>query len=458
MAFIAPLRGVRFDTDKAGRLDDIVTPPYDVIREQSAEAFLAKNPYSMVRLDITKAPGSGAVDRERYVAAANLFNTWRKEGILIRDEEDALYLYETRYTLHSGKKMVRRGLLCLVGLAEFSEGVVKPHEHTFDTVVADRLQLLQHCKAQFSQIFSLYSDPDNAVIALLEGARSEPAGSVTDADGCVHSIHRVTDPTVIRQVQLFFRDQSLYIADGHHRYTTALGYRRYLREQQGELPVTHPANHIMMYLCPMEDPGLSVLPTHRLLYWPGGLDVAELTRRLQPGFELEEIHAGSRESLIEEALSRMDEIEQRTQEKTSTSFGVYHPGEDRCFVMTMKAGVNDRFEIAAPCLKDLDVVVLSELIVKKYFGLDHQRCESEDLIHFYSDPDEALDAAVKDCAEHDDITPLLFLMNPTRVEQVRKVADANHVMPHKSTYFYPKIMTGLLFYQLVDNEMIKRLE
>jgi len=458
MAFIAPLRGVRFNTAKAGRLDDIVTPPYDVIKEQSVEAFLAKNPYSMVRLDITKSPGAGAVDRERYVAAANLFNQWREEGILIRDQEDALYLYETRYTLHSGKQLVRRGLLCLVGLAEFSEGVVKPHEHTFDTVVADRLQLIQHCRAQFSQIFSLYSDPDNAVISLLESARSEPAGSVTDADGCVHSIRRVTDPAIIRQVQLFFRNQSLYIADGHHRYTTALGYRRHLRQQQGELPATHPANHIMMYLCPMEDPGLSVLPTHRLLYWPGRLNVDELTRRLRPGFDLEEIHAGSRESLVEEALSRMDEIEQRTREKTSTSFGVYHPGEDRCFVMTMKAGMNDHFEIDSPCLKDLDVVVLSELIIKKYFGLDHQRCEHENLIHFYSDPDEALDAAVKDSADCDDVTPLLFLMNPTRVEQVKKVADANQVMPHKSTYFYPKIMTGLLFYQLVDNEVINRLE
>ena len=225
---------------------------------------------------------------------------------------------------------------------------------------------------------------------LLESADSEPAGSVTDADGCVHSIRRVTDPTVIRQVQLFFRDQPLYIADGHHRYATALGYRRYLRAQKGELSEFHPANHIMMYLCPMEDPGLSVLPTHRLLYWPGVLNVDDLIKRLQPGFDLQEIHAGSRESLIEEALSRMDEIERRTQEKSSTSFGVYHAGEDRCFVMTMKEEGYDQFEIDDPCLKDLDVVVLSELIIKKYFGLDHKRCENDNLIHFYSDPDEAL--------------------------------------------------------------------
>ena len=228
MAFIAPLKGVRFNTEKAGRLDDIVTPPYDVIKEETVNSFVAKNPYSMVRLDITKTPGLGDNSEKRYVEAAALFRRWQEEGILIRDDREALYLYETSYALPSGKKLVRKGLLCLVGLAEFSEGVVKPHEQTFDTVIADRLQLIKHCRAQFSQIFSLFPDRDNTVIGLLEGAESEAAGTVTDADGCLHSIRKITDAGVIRRVQIFFKDKSLYIADGHHRYTTALAYRRYV--------------------------------------------------------------------------------------------------------------------------------------------------------------------------------------------------------------------------------------
>ncbi len=458
MAFIAPLKGVRFNTEKAGRLDDIVTPPYDVIKEETVNSFVAKNPYSMVRLDITKTPGLGDNSEKRYVEAAALFRRWQEEGILIRDDREALYLYETSYALPSGKKLVRKGLLCLVGLAEFSEGVVKPHEQTFDTVIADRLQLIKHCRAQFSQIFSLFPDRDNTVIGLLEGAESEAAGTVTDADGCRHSIRKITDAGVIRRVQIFFKDKSLYIADGHHRYTTALAYRRYVREKEGGMADSHPANHIMMYLCPMEDPGLSVLPTHRLLHWPGRLSVEELCSRLAGGFTLEEITTGSRETLVEEVLSRMDEIEKRSTEKTATAFGVYHAGEDRCFFITMKKEAADQLDIQDPCLRELDVVVLSDLIITKYFGLDHDRAEHENLISFHSDPDEALDIAVKDSAVPHDRTPLLFLMNPTRVEQVKKVADAGLIMPHKSTYFYPKIMTGLLFYQLVDGEVIRRLD
>lgn len=457
MAFIAPLKGVRFNTEKAGKLDDIVTPPYDVIKEDTVKTFISKNPYSMVRLDITKIPGLSSGSDERYLEAAALFQKWQEEGILIHDDKEAVYLYETTYSLPSGKKLVRKGLLCLVGLAEFSEGVVKPHEQTFDTVIADRLQLIKHCRAQFSQIFSLFSDSQNRVIGLLETAASEPAGSVTDADGCVHNICKVTDPEVIRRIQIFFKDKSLYIADGHHRYTTALAYRKYIREQEGQISDQHPANHIMMYLCPMEDPGLSVLPTHRLLYWPEQLSIDELKTRLAPGFEFEEITIGTRETLVEEALSRMDEIEKRSREKTTTAFGVYHPGEDRCFVVTMKNEALNELELEASCLRELDVVILSDLIIKKYFGLDHERCENENLIHFFSDPDEALDVAVKDSATMEDRTPLLFLMNPTRVEQVKKVADAGRIMPHKSTYFYPKIMTGLLFYQFVDGETINRL-
>ncbi len=456
-AFIAPLKGVRFNTDKAGRLDDIVTPPYDVIKEDTVKNFVSKNTYSMVRLDITKTPGAGSKGEQRYLQAAALFQQWQAEGILMRDENEAVYLYETTYSLPSGKKLVRKGLLCLVGLAEFAEGVVKPHEQTFDTVIADRLQLIKHCRAQFSQIFSLYSDAENTVIGLLEAAPSEPAGTVTDADGCVHSIRKISDPEVIRRIQVFFKDKSLYIADGHHRYTTALGYRKYIREQEGSISDFHPANHIMMYLCPMEDPGLSVMPTHRLLYWPGQLSVDALKDRLAPGFILEEIRNGTRETLIEETLSRMDEVEKRTSEKTATTFGVYHPGEDRCFIITMKNSAINQLDTEDPSLRELDVVILSELIIQKLLGLEHQRCEDEDLLHFYSDPDEALDVAVKDSMAMADRTPLLFLMNPTRVQQVKNVADARLIMPHKSTYFYPKIMTGLLFYQFVEGETINRL-
>lgn len=458
MAFIAPLKGVRYNPERIGKIDDVVTPPYDVVTEKSVESYASKTPYSMIRLDITKNPGPSESGDARYNEAASLFRQWLAEGVLIRDQQDSLYLYEIEY-LHppTGRKRVRKGFVCLVGLAEFSEGVVKPHEKTFDTVIQDRLKLTACCQAQFSQVFSLFPDKDNEVIGLLEKGRGVPVGSVTDADGCIHSLHRVADPAIIRKIQSLFLEKSLYIADGHHRYTTALAYRKLIQEQEGGLSEKSAANHIMMYLCPMEDPGLSVLPTHRLLNWPGKMTVDELTSRLARGFILEEVTHGSREVLIGEVLARMDEIEQTSPQKTSTTFGVYHPGEDRCFLLRMKPEAGSALVDREECLRELDVVILSNLIIEKYFELDYHRCEQENLIQYFSDPDEALDVAVKNCTDFENIMPLLFVMNPTRVEQVKNVADRGRIMPHKSTYFYPKVMTGLLFNQLVKDEVIDRL-
>ena len=209
------------------------------------------------------------------------------------------------------------------------------------------------------------------------------------------------------------------------------------------------------YLCPMEDPGLSVLPTHRLLQWPGMINMEDLRLRLDPWFELEEMKEGNREVLLAEVLSRMDEEESTT--ASASTFGVYHPGEDRCFLLTMKPAAKELLKEKPEQMQELDVVILSEVIINKAMELGHERCESENLIHYYSDPDEAIDVAVKDWNGQDEMTPLLFVMNPTRVRQVRQVADENLIMPHKSTYFYPKVMTGLLFNQLVDGENVSRL-
>ncbi|MBW6519835.1 MAG: DUF1015 domain-containing protein [Desulfoarculaceae bacterium] len=457
MAFIAPLKGVRFNPQKVGKLDEVVTPPYDVISANGVDAYRARNPYSMIRLDIIKSLGPGDESDARYREAAALFSQWLEEEVLVRDQEPGIYLYQTEYSHPSGKKLTRKGFVCLVGLAEFSEGVVKPHEQTFDTVIADRLRLTVTCKAQFSQIFSLYSDPHNEVLSLLEQVASEPVGLVTDADGCIHSLWRVTDQNVIKNVQRQFLDKSLYIADGHHRYTTALAYRKMVREAAGELPANSPANHIIMYLCPMEDPGLSVFPTHRLLRWPGVMETKELLKRLDHYFLCEEIVNGSREGLIREVLARMGELEAQSPDKSSSTFGVYHPVADRCFLLNLKQEARDVLAGRPEPLRDLDVVVLTDIIMDKALGLNHHRCEQEDLIAYYSDHDEALDVAVKECLANEKYTPLLFIMNPTRVEQVREVADAHLIMPHKSTYFYPKIMTGLLFNQLVEGEEIDRL-
>lgn len=453
MAFIAPFYGLRFNTDKITRMEDVVTPPYDVIDERSQADLLEKNPYNMIQLDLSKNFTTESLTDERYQRAKGLFELWQKDGVLIRDDSPTIYLYYIDYTHPSGRRLTRKGLVSLVGLAEFSEGIVKPHEKTFREVTGDRLRLIDTCQAQFSKIFSLYPDENDEVIRTLEAARPEsPLCSALDQDGCKHTIWAVTDQIALKQVQKMFKDKPVYIADGHHRYTTALQLRELMHERQGEVAQDSPYNHTMMYLCGMEDPGLSVLPTHRFVRMPGKISAEKLVDKLKQGFQIEEISSGSRESLVAEVLNRMDENNLQ-----DTVFGFYHPGEDRCFLLTLdKDAIGGSIVAKQPeAFQQLDVVILSDLVLEQYLGLDHDRCENEKLVDYYSDPDAAIDEAVKVSGANEEITPVLFLMNHTPVHQVKEVADQDLVMPHKSTYFYPKILTGLLINKIVAEEKIR---
>jgi uncharacterized protein (DUF1015 family) len=310
---------------------------------------------------------------------------------------------------------------------------------------------LDTCRTQFSQVFSVYPDRGNEVMTLLEDGRDpEPLCGCEDQDGCYHRLWQVTDRQVIAKARGMISDKSLYIADGHHRYNTALQMREMMAERHGPLAPDSPFNFIMMYLCAMEDPGLSVLPTHRLLRM-AEVSADEVVASLAPGFAAEEIGGGTREVLVAEVLAQMDE-----KRGCANVFGFYHAGEDRCFLLVMKEGAMEAAgfgEMPAP-LRELDVVVLSELILGKYLGLDHDECEKDNLLDYFSDPDDALDRAVKESADPG-ASSVIFLMNSTEVFQVKNVSDAELVMPHKSTYFYPKIMTGLVMNRMVEGEKVE---
>ncbi len=453
MAVVAPFRGIRYNPDKIVNLEEVVTPPYDVINEEEGASFLDRNPYSMIQLDLRNTSQEAGHGQERYQDAKSRFDRWQNDSVLIRDSEPAIYLYYIDYTHPSGRRLTRKGLVALVGLAEFSEGIVKPHEKTFDGVIADRLELMDECRAQFSQVFSIYPDSERVVIQALERAREpEPVCVTRDHHDNVHTLWRVTDPAALARVQRYFADKPVYIADGHHRYTTALACRRRALQRDPDLPPDSPFNFIMMYLCASEDEGLSVLPTHRLVRWPGSHTADQVVERLRNGFVVEEIDGGSRETLVGELLARMDEAGQGQ----VPVFGFYHAGEDRGFLLRMQADAADDPHLAGRpgVLRRLDVVVLSDLLLHGCLGLDHQRCLREKLVSYFSDPDEALDVAVKESIAGRGETPLLFLLNPTPVRQVLQVADSGEIMPHKSTYFYPKILTGLLINKLDGNERI----
>ncbi|MDH3348509.1 MAG: DUF1015 domain-containing protein [Desulfobulbaceae bacterium] len=455
MAIIASFRGVRFNPEKINNLEEVVTPPYDVISEQDGEAFLQKNQYNMIQLDLRNNSQTGEGSNERYAEAARRFAAWQDEGILIREDVPSIYLYYTEYKHPSGRRLIRKGLVSLVGLAEFSEGIVKPHEKTFDGVVAERLELMETCQAQFSKIFSIYSDPTNSIISMLEEAREPDAlCSTSDHMGNTHTLWRVSNQEVLSKVSEMFSEKSLYIADGHHRYTTALHCRRRALEKNPDLPADSPYRHIMMYLCPIEDEGLSILPTHRLVNFPEKISGDEFVAKMNSAFKVEELTGGSREVLTGEVLARMNESSMNNPEQIS--LGLYLPGEDRCFLLTLlEDGFRgDQFSSNAEVLQQLDVVVLSDLVIKEILALDSKRCIDEKIVSYSSDPDEALDIAVKMSVAEEKSTPVLFLLNPTRAAQVMEVADQDNIMPHKSTYFYPKIVTGLLINKLGNGEKV----
>ncbi len=455
MAVIAPLRAVFFNTDSVGDLSTVVTPPYDVLNASEARLLQAANKYNMVRLDLPKEIGSEQFSTDRYARAAETFKGWMRGGILVKDFEHCLYYCETHYSLADGTDHVRKGFIALAELHEFSEKIIKPHEKTYSSVISDRLRLMEHCKAQFSQVFSLYSDRDNSVIGLLQGEKGEVHSSVHDSIGCKHTLYRVNNSEVIDTICRIFKEKPLYIADGHHRYTTALAYRKKMLER-GDISSGHPANYVMMYLCPMEDPGLVILPTHRLLQFKGELSAADFYNRFSSYFDIkaysdDELGKPSGSGMLQSMKKLSSEL---SVDYSSCVFGVYLPLLDKWFTLQLKKDVLGQGDVLEKGVQDLDVTILSEIIFKNILGVDDKASVNAHRLHFISEIYAAVEQAEQLCDEDNSHSPILFLLNPTTVDQVRTVADARRTMPHKSTFFYPKVITGLIMNHLDEKDTV----
>jgi uncharacterized protein (DUF1015 family) len=419
MAEIQPLRALHYDTAVVGSLADVTAPPYDVIDSEQRAALLARSPHNIVAIDLPE----GAPDR--YAAAANLLETWRLQGALVRDSEPAIWAHAQDYTGPDGRRLTRRGFYCRVRIEEYGPGRVRPHERTHPGPKEDRLALTRATRANVSPIFSLYSDPTQAAWAALEPATAQsPWGEVTDAQGTTHRLWRVADPQAIAAVQAATRDAELLIADGHHRYETMQAYARELGGE-GE------HRYILMCLVALEDPGLTVFPTHRLL---GGLDEDRrraLAQALERDFESVEISS-----------EQIAPPEQAPGEMTTTplQLGYIDNLDGRALRLTLKdqaiadAALPNRSE----AYRHLDTGVLEALLLKGALGLS-----DEDISHlhglFYARSTEEALRLVR-AGDYD----AAFFMRPTPVAQVRDVAAAGENMPPKSTFFFPKLLTGLL--------------
>jgi uncharacterized protein (DUF1015 family) len=441
MAEIIPFRGVLYNTRKIHKMADVIAPPFDIISEQEQLEYHESHPNNIIRLTLGKTHENDNGTNNRYTRAANYFNKWLSEHIMERDETPAFYLTAMEFPFEN-RRVTRYGLIALVGLEPFEKGVVLPHEKTFPNVKSERLELMKACHANFSPIFSLYSDNDNFVLDELKNATyNKTADTVfTDNNGQKHTLWRITDKAVHQYVSDALKDKTIYIADGHHRYETALNYRDWLSVNRPDFNGDHPANYVMMYLCSMEDPGLIVLPAHRMLNEVSAAARASLIKKAKPYFDIITIpyKTGQRAEARDQFISIL------TSNNSKNCIGVFMKDQRELYLLTLKSGVMDRmFTDELPeVIRNIDVTVLSRLVFMEILGFDPSRHDNEKLIAYSSIAKDAIDAV--DTGRHD----ITFILNPTKIEQVRNIAEAGLIMPRKATYFFPKVITGQVLNKL----------
>jgi len=442
MADIRPFRGVLYNSGKVGELGDVMAPPYDVISPAKQDSLYDRHPNNVVRLILGKTAPEDTDTDNRYTRAAAELKAWMDSGVLVKDPKPAVYYYTQSYTLPNGAVQTRKGFIALARIEEFGKGV-RPHEKTLSGPKADRLKLMQACKGNLSCIFSLYSSPMLEINKVLDAATAgvEPIADVTDDDGIVNRLWRVDDPDTLASVTGSMKSKALFIADGHHRYETALNYRNMMREKEGNPAGDRPYDFVMMYFSNMDDEGMTIWPTHRVIHSLKDFDGKRFLEQCSKYFDIEEFSAaGDGEQEARSAfLARLESLGEE-----KTTFGLHVKGVDIYYILSIKtpSTMDSVFGDTIPeVFKGLDVTVLHSLIFSRILGLTQEAQEKQENLIYVKSSAEALSAM------EDESNQLVFLLNATRIEQVKSVAEEGFVMPQKSTYFYPKLLTGLVINQ-----------
>jgi uncharacterized protein (DUF1015 family) len=433
MADIVPFKALHYDSQQL-KLSDVVTQPYDKITPAMQDRYYELSPLNLVRIILGRR---GETDNERfnvYTRAAEYLHDWRSGGVLRQDAEPALYLYSQNFTIPGTRDVAeRRGLIALGRIHDYADGVVFRHEQTLSKPREDRLNLLRSTRAHFGQIFMLYSDPQAELDSLLlKQAGDDPEMSVLDEYEVLHRVWPIRDPGLVRAVQEKFCDKKLLIADGHHRYETALAYRDECRAKAANADPNAAHEFVMMTLIPMESRGLVILPTHRIVQ---GL----------PTYDREQMLEGARRYFD------IDRIDLRTESRSATTLLEEAGGSGTAFVAVTRQGpylmrarkraMQEALEHVSGRQRELDVVQLHRIMLERVLGISEEAIRNQEHVVYERDAFEAI-SRVRQGAN------VAFLMNPARIEQVRDVAFAGEVLPQKSTDFYPKLLSGLVIYAL----------
>jgi uncharacterized protein (DUF1015 family) len=439
MAEVQPFRGVLYNPERIPDMGDVVAPPYDVISPKQQEAFYNQHANNVVRLILGKAQPGDSGPADIHARAADYFGQWMASKILSQDEGPAFYFTSVTFAV-AGRRITRYGIIGRVRLEPFGKGVVLPHERTFSKIKSERLQLMQACHTNFSPIFGLYDDENGILQRLIAASENQiPDLDFTDRQEFGHKLWRIADKEIQQQVAFAFKDQCIYIADGHHRYETALNYRDWAKQVTPGFDENHPANFIMMSLSSLQDPGLVILPAHRLLKGVPVEDVDTLLEKIGTHFE---ILLFPTESGLNGATPLFDGA--MAEHADQTAIGIYSRHKRILAVLLLKDGIMDQlFANDVPeALRDLDVTVLTRLLMMEMLGFDQDRLDDATGIGYATTTEAAIEAVEAGQAD------LAFILNPTKIEQVQRVARNGLIMPRKSTYFYPKVGSGLVFHLL----------
>jgi len=434
MPEIQPFRGVRYDLGHVGSLSDVIAPPYDVINDELREELYKKHPCNVIRLILNREEPGDDEANNKYSRAARFYKNWKEEGALFTESDVAIYVYHQEYDVE-GTHYCRRGFMCRIKADPFGKGMVYPHEQTMSGPKVDRLMLTTVCKANLSQTFGLYPDPENEIQDKLEAAVSDGTPTqATDHLGVVHKMWAVTDSSVIAEVVKLVGPKPMFIADGHHRYETACNYRQEIADR-GELTDDHPANYVLMMCIAMDDPGLIVLPTHRLFGDERlqGLTADGLAEKLGDLFDI--TPAGDGPDVAEGVW---EEIETKDDQGT---LAFYTQADQKWSLVTITdAGREKLAEVAEdhhPEWQALGVSILHRLVHETLLGVTNP--VKPGYVHLVQE--------VVDGVKTGDY-PLAALVMPATVHHIKDLSLMGERMPPKSTYFFPKLISGLLFNSL----------
>ena len=432
MATVKPFHGVRYNPNKVEDLSKVVSQPYDRIRHGLQDQYYDLHPYNIVR--ITKGrehPGDQASVEDVYTRARDYYQAWLDAGYLLRDAKPAFYVYHQTFTLSDGSELTRRAFVGALELAEFEEGIVLPHERTHSGPKVDRLNLLRATAVNFGQIFMLHPDPENRINAIFDAAIDGREPSVDVRELFEKDVRQemwvVTDPEVVAQISAEMASKTgLIIADGHHRYETALNYRAEMRKKFPDAPASAGFNFRMVTLVSMDDPGLTILPTHREIHNYQAKSTSQVIEDAKEYFEVKPVEG---RAALEEEMAKATTTDRR--------IGFY----DGAYYLLRLSDPEAMARVVPERAEEwrmLDVSILHELMIERVMDMSKEKVEAKENIDYHRDVDLAIQQVDEGRAQ------CIFIMNPTRIEEVKACSAQGEKMPQKSTDFYPKVITGLV--------------